>query len=186
MRAVWRALGIGVLTTALLPGGAAHHEADAQTLFQLVQVGPEGTSVVRAITDNACPKVRFDSGKIATNVRSEINQKFDGEVQVPFPVRVCEVPVPAGSITGTLEEKVLPIARPNPRRIVVRRQRLPRGERRKNSELQKSRRMAVRTYRGCRSSRAPRPGHSRRRLRVPRVPLSCERGGQVWRQPGTL
>lgn len=119
MRAVWRALSIGVLSTALLVGGAAHHEADAQTLFQWVQVGPEGTSVVRAITDNACPKVRFDSGKIATNVRSEINQKFDGEVQAPFPVRVCEVPVPAGSITGTLKEKVLPIARPNPRRIVV-------------------------------------------------------------------
>jgi len=42
-------------------------------LFQWVQVGPEGTSVVRAITDDACPKVRFDSGKIATNVRSEVN-----------------------------------------------------------------------------------------------------------------
>jgi Calcineurin-like phosphoesterase len=119
MRAVWQALGIGVLNTAFLLGGAAHHQADAQTLFQWVQVGPEGTAVVRAITDNACPKVRFDSGKIATIVRSEINQKLGGVVPAPFPVRVCEVPVPAGSIAGTLEEKVLPIARPNPQRIVV-------------------------------------------------------------------
>jgi hypothetical protein len=107
------------LNIAVLLCGAAHHKANAQTLFQWVQVGPEGASVLRAITDNACPKVRFDSGKIATNVRSEINQKLGGVVPAPFPVRVCEVPVPAGSITGTLEEKVLPIAQPNPRRIVV-------------------------------------------------------------------
>ena len=118
-RAVWQVLSIGVLNVAVLFGGAAHHKANAQTSFQWVQIGPEGTSVVRAITDNACPKVRFDSGKIATNVRSEINQKFDVEVPAAFPVRVCEVPVPAGSITGTLGEKALPLARPNPRRIVV-------------------------------------------------------------------
>jgi hypothetical protein len=119
MRAVWQLLSIGVLNVAALVCGAAQHRANAQMLFQWVQVGPEGTSVVRAITDDACPKVRFDSGKIATNIRSESNQKFDVEVPAAFPVRVCEVPVPAGSITGTLGEKVLPIARPNPRRIVV-------------------------------------------------------------------
>jgi hypothetical protein len=119
MRVVWHVLGIGVLNIAVLLAGAAHHRANAQTSFQWVQVGPDGASVVRAIADNACPKVRFDSGKIATNIRSDINQKLGGVVPAPFPVRVCEVPVPAGSITGTLEEKVLPIARPNPRRIVV-------------------------------------------------------------------
>jgi hypothetical protein len=110
MRAVWQLLSISILNVAALVCGAAHYRANAQTLFQWVQVGPEGTSVVRVVTDNACPKVRFDSGKKATNVRSEINQKLGGVDPAPFPVRVCEVSVPAGSITGTLEEKVLPIA----------------------------------------------------------------------------
>jgi len=162
MRAVWQLLSIGVLNVAALVCGAAQHRANARMLFHWVQVGPEGTSVVRAITDDACPKVRFDSGKIATNIRSESNQKFDVEVPAAFPVRVCEVPVPAGSITGTLGGKVLPIARPNPRRIVV---------------IGDS---------GCRSSHASRPGHSRRRLRIPRGPLSSGRGEEVWRQPGAL
>jgi hypothetical protein len=119
MRAVWQLLSIGVLNVAALVCGAAHHRANAQTLFQWVQVGPEGTSVVRAITADACPNVVFDGREIATKARSEINQKFDGADPAFFPVRVCEVRVPAGAIAGTLEGKALPIARPNPRRIVV-------------------------------------------------------------------
>jgi hypothetical protein len=119
MRAVRQVLSIGVLNIAVLLGGAAQHRANAQTLFQWVQVGPEGTLVVRVVTDNACPNVLFDGREIATNLRSEINQKFDGADPAFFPVRVCEVRVPAGAIAGTLEGKALPIARPNPRRIVV-------------------------------------------------------------------
>ena len=119
MRTAWRVLSISVLNVAVLLCGAAHHRANAQTLFHWVEVGPEGTSVVRAITENACPNVVFDGHEVATSLRSEINQKFDGADPAFFPVRVCEVQVPTGAIAGTLEGNALPIARPNPQRIVV-------------------------------------------------------------------
>ncbi len=119
MRAVWQVVSISVMNVAVLLCGAAHQKANAQTLFHWVEVGPEGAAVVRAITENSCPNVLFDGQEIPTKVRSETNQEFDGVDPAFFPVRVCEVPVPAGAIAGTLEGKALPIARPNPRRIVV-------------------------------------------------------------------
>jgi hypothetical protein len=74
---------------------------------------------VRAISDEACPSVMFDGTPIQMNVRSDPAQTFGGVNPAQFPVRGCEVAVPAGAIAATLEGTVLPLARPNPRRIVM-------------------------------------------------------------------
>jgi hypothetical protein len=52
-------------------------------------------------------------------VRSEPAQKLAGVKPAHFPVFGCEVAVPAGSVAAVLDGKPLPLARPDPQRIVV-------------------------------------------------------------------
>ncbi len=78
-----------------------------------------GGSSVRAITDAGCPFVNIDGTAIAMSVRSEPAQRLDGVKPAQFPVRGCEVSVPAGAVAAVLDGKPLPLARPNPQRIVM-------------------------------------------------------------------
>jgi hypothetical protein len=50
--------------------GSAH----AKVLAQWVQLGPDGASSVRAISDESCPAVTFDGTPLAMSVRSEPGQ----------------------------------------------------------------------------------------------------------------
>jgi hypothetical protein len=52
-------------------------------------------------------------------VRSETAQKLAGVKPAQFSVLGCEVAVPAGSVAAVLDGKPLPLARPNPQRIVI-------------------------------------------------------------------
>jgi calcineurin-like phosphoesterase family protein len=114
----WRSLGVVVFTAAML-GGAALRSAEAKILAQWVQLGPDGSSSVRAIADDACPSVIFDGIAVPMRVRSDPAQKFGGVKPAQFPVLGCEVAVPAGSFAAVLDGNPLPLARPNPQRIVI-------------------------------------------------------------------
>jgi hypothetical protein len=105
--------GMAVLLTPL-------PRAQAEILAQWVELGPDGSSSARAITDDAaCPSVVFDGVAAPMTTRSEPEQKFDNVKQASFHVRGCEVAVPAGAVGGLLDGKPLPLPRPNPRRIVM-------------------------------------------------------------------
>ena len=99
---------------------AALPQAQAKILAQWVELGPDGTASVRAITDDAaCPAVIFDGVAVPMTTRSEPGQNFGNVKPASFPVRGCEVAVPAGAIVGLLDGKPLPLPRPNPQRIVM-------------------------------------------------------------------
>ena len=98
---------------------AALPQAQAKILAQWAQLGPDGSSSVRAITEDACPSVTFDGATVPMNVRSEPGQSFGNVSAAQFPVRGCEVAVPPGAISAILDDKPLPLPRPNPQRIVM-------------------------------------------------------------------
>jgi Calcineurin-like phosphoesterase len=93
--------------------------AQARIFSQWVELGPDAASSVRAITDEACPQVVFDGTPVPMNVRAEPTLKIDNVKPAQFPVRSCEVAVPQGAVAATLDGKALPLARPNPQRILM-------------------------------------------------------------------
>jgi Calcineurin-like phosphoesterase len=107
-----------VAATALL-SFAVPQQAQATIFAQWVQLGPDGSSSVRTVTDATCPTVTFDGTAVAMTVRSEPSQKFDGVKPAQFAVRGCEAAVPFGAATATLDGKPLPLPKPNPQRIVI-------------------------------------------------------------------
>jgi len=114
----WRGV-LGAVMAAAILGIAVPRHAEAKIWAQWVQLGPDGSSSVRVITDEACPSVVFDGTAVPMGVRSEPGQKFDGVKPAEFTVRGCEVAVPAGAVTAEIAGKPLPLPRPNPRRIVM-------------------------------------------------------------------
>ncbi len=93
--------------------------AQARIFAQWVELGSDGTSSVRAVTDDICPQVIFDGIPAAMTVRAEPGQKIENVKPAAFPVRSCEKTVPQGAVAATLDGHVLPLARPNPQRILV-------------------------------------------------------------------
>jgi len=115
-----RALFMFVCTAAAVACAAAPRQAQARILAQWVELGPDGSSSARAITDDAaCPAVIFDGVTAPMATRAAPGQNFGNVKQAAFPVRGCEVAVPAGALAGTLDGKPLPLPRPNPQRIVM-------------------------------------------------------------------
>jgi hypothetical protein len=109
----------GVAVMACLLACVPMTDAHAAILSQWVQLGPDGASSVRAVTDGACPAVLFDGVAIPMAVRSEPALKISNVKSAQFAVRGCEVAVPPGTVAATLDGKPLPLARPDPRRILV-------------------------------------------------------------------
>ena len=103
-----------VVATFLFVSGAP-----AGIFAQWVELGPGEASSVRAITDDVCPQVIFDGIPTSMSVRSEPGQHIENVKPAAFPVRSCEVAAPQGAVAATLDGRVLPLARPNPQRIVV-------------------------------------------------------------------
>ena len=93
--------------------------AEARIFAQWVELGPEGSSTVRAITDDLCPQVIFDGIPAPMNVRTEPGYKIENVKPAVFSVRSCELQVPPGAVAATLDGRVLPLPRPNPQRILV-------------------------------------------------------------------
>jgi hypothetical protein len=105
------------IAAVALPGLVQN--AEAKILAQWVQVGPDGNSSVRAITEDACPSVTFDGKPVPMSVRSEPGRSFGNVKPAQFPVRGCEAAVPADAVAAVLDGKALPLPRPNPQRILV-------------------------------------------------------------------
>ena len=93
--------------------------SQAKVLSQWVELGPDGASSVRAIADDACPSVLFDGAGTPMAVRSAPDQKIENVKPAVFPVWGCEVAVPPGAIAAVVDGKPLPLARPNPQRILI-------------------------------------------------------------------
>jgi hypothetical protein len=113
--AIRAGLAIAVNLAVLVPAPAAQ----ARIFAQWVELGPDGTSSVRAITDDQCPQVIFDGIPTPMTVRAGPEQRIENVKPAAFPVRSCESPVPQGAVAATLDGRVLPLPRPNPRRILV-------------------------------------------------------------------
>src|ERR1700751_1561069 len=104
---------VAVMTLVLSP------TAQAKILSQWVQLGPDGTASVRAITEDACPSVIFDGQPVAMGVRAEPTRSFGNVAPAQFPVRSCEATVPPDAVAAVLDGKPLPLPRGNPQRILV-------------------------------------------------------------------
>jgi predicted phosphodiesterase len=100
-------------------GVLAIGSTQARVLSQWVELGPDGASSVRAIADDACPSVLFDGAPTPMAVRSEPDRTFKNVKPAVFPVWGCEVAVPPGAIAAVVGGKPLPLARPNPQRILI-------------------------------------------------------------------
>jgi len=114
-----RRSGLFMAIVAALTVLVVQPQAQAKILAQWVELGPDGTSSARAITDEACPSVTIDGAAVPMTVRSEPGQSFDGVKAAQFPVRGCELAVPPGAVSAILGGKPLPLPRPNPQRIVI-------------------------------------------------------------------
>jgi Calcineurin-like phosphoesterase len=115
-KAIRAGLAIAVCLGILVPAPTAQ----ARIVAQWVQLGPDGASSVRAITDDdSCPRVVFDGVPAPMTVRASPKQKIENVKAAAFPVRSCEVPAPQGAVAATLDGRPLPLPRPNPRRILV-------------------------------------------------------------------
>jgi Calcineurin-like phosphoesterase len=106
---------LAVLVTVFLVIG----ECEAEIFARWVELGPDGSSTVRVVTDNVCPTVMFDGSPVAMRTRSDSGVKFQNVKPAEFPVHGCEVAVPAGATSAVVEGRALPLARPNPQRIAI-------------------------------------------------------------------
>jgi hypothetical protein len=111
MLALSRALGIATILLAA--------SAQATILAQWVQLGPDGTTSLRAITDDACPDVALDGVALPMHVRAEPDRKFAEVPAAHFSVRSCEAELPAGVRSAAIAGRQLPLPRPDPQRIVL-------------------------------------------------------------------
>jgi hypothetical protein len=99
--------------TGVTPAGAA-------TLAAWVQLGPGSQVNARAITDNtACPLLQADGAFLAMRTRSDPETPFGNVKTAPFPVRACEVEVPASTVSLRLGDKPLPLPPKDLRRVVL-------------------------------------------------------------------
>ena len=107
------------MAAAAALGLATAQAAQARILSQWVQLGPDGSASVRAITEDACPAVTLDGKSVPMSVRAEPARSFGNVKPAQFPVRSCEATVPSDTIAGVLDGKALPLPRANPQRILV-------------------------------------------------------------------
>ncbi len=111
---VLRSAGIAALLSVVLLA-----EADARVFAHWVQLGPDGSSSVRAISDGTCPSVSFDGKAAPMAVRAAPDASFGNVKAAKFPVTSCEAQVPAGAKTAGIAGARLPLPRATPNRIVI-------------------------------------------------------------------
>ena len=77
-----------------------------------VQAGPGGITIARVITqrDN-CPEIRLNG----VGVQMEVRHSPDND----FPVLVCEIIIPQGTITASVGGMALKLPVENPKRLIV-------------------------------------------------------------------
>lgn len=77
-----------------------------------VQAGPNGTTIARVITQrDRCPDIRLNGVSVAMNQRQAPTDDF--------PVLVCEIIIPEGTVSASVAKRVLNLPVQNPKRIVI-------------------------------------------------------------------
>ncbi len=133
-RARWRALVVAAL--AALAGGCASPPSTPPATtpaatglrYTYVLLGPQGQAVARAITAaSACPAIELDGRTQPMDVRMPAAtiparaSRFDPGASKPaaFPVLTCEKAIPVATIRATIDGRVLPLPKADPKRIAV-------------------------------------------------------------------
>ena len=93
--------------------------AEAKVLYHWVELGDGESATIRAITDGACPNAVFDGVTSPMAVRSEPATRFQNVKPATFNVTGCEVAIPRGAKSASIESEPVNLPRPDPRRIVV-------------------------------------------------------------------
>ena len=99
----------------------------ATLLYAYTVVGEDGRPVARAITDDErCPAITVaGTAPVAMTVRAgkvEVPVRTSGQADskpARFPVLVCEHELPQGATSARVGDRVLPMAKAEPRRIVL-------------------------------------------------------------------
>lgn len=108
---------LSVLAVLLVAGSFCR--AEAKILARWVELGPDGTSSVRAIVDDACPAVTFDGVATPMAIRAAPDTAFANVKPWKFPVTSCEAAIPVQAKGAQLEGARLPLPRATPQRIVI-------------------------------------------------------------------
>jgi len=88
------------------------NSGDNGIISSWAQAGPNGTTIARVITPrDDCPQIRFNG----IGVQMEVRQAPDDD----FPVLVCEITIPQGTITASVSGRALKLPVENPTRLVV-------------------------------------------------------------------
>lgn len=111
------------LCALLLAGCNTVPNAPPPELFSFVVLGEQGAAVARVLTSAvACPGLTIDDRVIPMTLRAAANTaapRLPGAVQATFPIRTCEAALPAGARSATVAGRMLPLPKPQVRRIVV-------------------------------------------------------------------
>ncbi|HEX3349448.1 MAG TPA: metallophosphoesterase [Acetobacteraceae bacterium] len=91
--------------------------AHAATINRWIQLAPNHTALLRAITDlrnDACPAASVDGAPVALAQRGSSANAANS-----FPITLCEAAVPVGGSTAIIDGMTLKMPAAHPRRIVV-------------------------------------------------------------------
>lgn len=108
-------LGVGLLASCRPHGAstAGEHGLSEKSARAWVIIGPEGVATVRAIAKGkTCPSLEVD-GKETLNM----DMRYDGH-DSNYPVSICEKSLPKTATSAKLDGEIVPVAKPNPTRIV--------------------------------------------------------------------
>ena len=106
--------GLLALAFAVMPHDAAAQSPSLEAAY--VVLGPQG-AVARAILSNTtqCPAITVDGTRQAMTVRA----LPDTGPNAFFPVLVCELPIPSGAVSASIENSSLPVPRTALKSIVA-------------------------------------------------------------------
>ncbi len=101
-----------VLPILILSLYACDNSSDNNIIASWVQAGPNGITIARVITQrDDCPQVILNG----VGVQMEMRHSPDND----FPVLVCEIIIPPGTITASVSGRALKLPVENPKRLVV-------------------------------------------------------------------
>jgi len=100
---------LSILTLGLT---ACDNTGDDGIISSWVQAGPNGTTIARVITQrDICPGIRLDGVNVTMNERQAPNDDF--------PVLVCEIIVPQGTISASVSGRDLKLPVDNPKKLII-------------------------------------------------------------------
>ena len=101
-----------VLGLAVIPSAYIALAQSSSVLTSWIQLGPGGSVSARAVTmDTNCPSILLDSASQPMQVRAQPSSDY--------PVLVCEITIPSGTTSASIDGQDLPLPNSNPQLIVA-------------------------------------------------------------------